>query len=285
MSRGVLLMALAISLFAVMNLTVKLLPNIPAVELVFFRSLISLLISWVTLKSKSIPVLGKTENRKFLLLRGLCGALALVMYFYTLQVMPLASAVTFMFLAPVFTAILGTIIIKENVAPWQWLFFGMAFCGILIIQGVDERITLHQAALGVGGALLSGLAYNFIKKVNTSEHPLVIVFYFPLVTLPLTGAYVAFHWVQPQGIEWAYLLLLGVLTQFAQYFMTMAYQADEISKVASVQYLGIIFALGIGYFVFGETFDRMTYVGMSVVLLGVLLNLWYKRRTVVKVLK
>ncbi len=122
------------------------------------------------------------------------------------------------------------------------------------------------------------MAYNVIRKLNTSENPLVIIFYFPLVTMPLTGAYSFFDWVAPEGIQWLYLLMVGVLTQIAQYFMTKAYQSEEVNKVASVSYIGIFYALIFGWVFFQETFNLQTYLGMAVVLVGVVLNLWYKRK-------
>ena len=73
---------------------------------------------------------------------------------------------------------------------------------------------------------------------------------------------------RPDGLQWLYLLLVGVLTQIAQYFMTRAYQTEEVNKVASVSYLGIFYALIFGWVFFSETFNLQTYLGMAVVLAG-----------------
>ena len=269
-------MLLATLIFTCMNVLVKLVPHIPAIEIIFFRSVISLVMSYAVLKSQEVPVFG--NNKKLLLMRGGTGALALVCYFITLQNIPLASAVTLQYLSPVFTTILGIFLVKEKVSPLQFLFFALAFVGVFVIKGIDPRVTNLYLLLGIGAGFFAGLAYNIIRKLNTTEHPLVIVFYFPLVTLPLTGMYVWMNWVQPQGIEWLYLGLIGVLTQFAQYFMTKAYQLEELNKVASLNYIGIIYALAFGYLVFEESFHPLSYLGMLLVLLGVLLNVWYKRK-------
>lgn len=271
-------MLLATLLFTCMNVLVKLVPHIPAVEIIFFRSVISLVMSYVALASQKVPVLGK--NKKLLLLRGATGALALVCYFITLQNIPLASAVTLQYLSPVFTAVLGIFLVKEKVKPMQFLFFGLAFAGVLLVKGFDPRVDTLYLLLGVGAGFFAGLAYNIIRKLNTTEHPLVIVFYFPLVTIPLTLWYVITNWVQPAGLEWVFLILIGILTQFAQYFMTKAYQLEELGKVASLNYIGIIYALGFGYLIFDETFHPITYLGMMLVLGGVILNIQYKRKVV-----
>lgn len=276
LSKGVLYMMLATFIFAVMNVLVKYLPNIPAIEIILFRSIVSFFMSGVTLKLRGIPLFGK--NKKVLLIRGLAGALALMMFFTTLQEIPLASAVTLMFLGPIFTALIGVWVVGEKVKPLQWLFFAMSFAGILMIKGFDPRVSPFMALLGVGAAFFSGVAYNMIRKLKTSEHPLVIIFYFPLVTLPIVGVYSALNWVQPQGIEWLLLIGVGVLTQVAQYFMTVSYQSEELSKVANINFIGIIYALGFGFFLFDETFNVLTYLGMAAVMMGVVLNVIYKNK-------
>jgi len=259
-----------------MNVGVKYVSHIPAVEIILFRSVVSFIMSGTVLKFKRINLFG--NNYKVLLIRGIAGATALIMFFITLQEIPLASAATLMFLSPIFTAILGIWIVNEKVNPIQWLFFLLSFGGIVIIQGFDLRISPLMALLGVGAAFFSGIAYNMIRKLKTSEHPLVIVFYFPLVTLPIAGIYSLMNWVMPSGIDWLILILIGVLTQVAQYFMTKSYQTEELSKVANLNFIGIIYALGFGYVFFEESFNFMTYIGMTLVITGVVLNVAFKAK-------
>lgn len=270
-------MLVATFLFTTMNVLVKAVPDIPAVEIVFFRSLISLILSYALLKRARVRVLG--NSRKWLVARGGVGAIALVLFFITLQNIPLASAVVIQFLSPIFTAIIGIFLVREPVRGWQWVFFLVAFAGILVVQGFDQRISMFYVVIGVIASACAGIAYNIIRKLGTSEHPLVVVFYFPLVTLPLTAIYcIAIDWKTPGGMEWLVLLGIGVLTQFAQLFMTKAYQAEKVSNVASLKYIGIIYALGYGFVFFGETFDMVTYSGMALVLAGVIGNVLYTQR-------
>ncbi|MGB3778844.1 MAG: DMT family transporter [Tunicatimonas sp.] len=275
LSKGVQYMLLATFLFSCMNVLVKFVPHIPAVEIVFFRCAISLVMSYAVLKSQGIYLWG--NNRRLLIARGLSGAVALVLYFILLQQIPLATAVTLQFLSPIVTAFLGVILLGERMRRWQWLFFLLSFGGMLVINGFDARISTVHLLMGLVAAVGSGLAYTIIRKLNQREHPLVIVLYFPLVTMPIVGLYSAFHWVMPQGWDWAFLLGIGTFTQFAQYFMTKAYQAEEVSKVANLKYLSIIYALSFGFIFFGETFNWMTYAGMTLVIAGVVLNVWYKQ--------
>ncbi len=271
-------MLLATFFFALMNTAVKFLGHLPAIEIALLRSLVSLVIAYGFVKYNGIRLPG--NNSKALLLRGFFGSSSLVLYFITLQHMPLATAVTLQYLSPIFTAIMGIFIVREPVKPVQWLFFALSFAGVLMVQGFDSRIEPTYAMLGIGSAFFAGLAYNMIRQLKLTEHPLVITFYFPLVSLPVTALLLStITWVQPQGTDWFVLIFIGLTAQIAQYFMTRSYQSDELSKVVSLKYIGIVYALALGYFFFGETFSLEAHAGMIVVLAGVILNIWYKHRT------
>lgn len=263
-------MLVATFTFSAMNVVVKMLPHIPAIEIILFRSLISLIISGIGLKMQKVSVWG--NNKPLLLARGIVGAAGLYLFFTLLQQIPLATASTLNYLAPIFTTILGIFILKEKIKPIQWLFFLLSFSGVLIVRGFDSRISITHLLLALSASAMMGLAYNIIRKLKFSEHPLVIIFYFPLVTLPIAGFISWFYWITPVGWDWFYLLLVGILTQVAQFFMTKAYQAEEVNKVAIVNYTGLVYALGFGFFIFGETFNLWTYIGMFVVVAGVVLN-------------
>ncbi len=269
-------MLLSTLFFSLMNVCVKMVAHIPAAEVILFRSVISLVISYAYLRRANVSVWG--NNKVWLVARGVAGASALILFFNTLQHIPLAKAATVQYMSHIFSAVLGLFIVKERVRPWQWFFFLLSFAGVLVIEGVETSVDTFYLWLGVLSSVFTGLAYAIVRKLNTQEHPLVIIFYFPLVALPAVGLYALFHWVQPEGWDWALLLLVGLLTQLGQYYMTMSYQSEEISKVASLNYIGIIYALFLGYALFGELFHAGVYVGMGLVLLGVVLNMRYKNR-------
>ncbi|KAA6433589.1 DMT family transporter [Rufibacter glacialis] len=269
-------MLLSTFFFAFMNVCVKFLSHLPPMEVVLFRSIISLVLTYTMIRRVKVSPWG---NRKpILLLRGLAGAFSLLMLYTTLQNIPLAGAVTIQYLAPIFTALLGVFIAKEKVAPWQWVFFLISFAGVLVIEGVDTRISLYYLLIGIGSAFLSGVAYTSVRKLSETEHPLVIVFYFPLVSLPLSVVFCLFDWVPVQGDDWLWLGLTGILTQLGQYFMTRAYQAEKLARVANLNYIGILYAVVLGMVFFDETFSLYAYLGIVLVLLGVALNMQYSRK-------
>ncbi len=103
-------MLLAGIFFAMMNVSVKFVPHIPAVEIIVFRSIFSLIFSFAVLKQLKVPVFG--NDKVGLIIRGVVGSISLILFFYTLQRIPLASAVTIQYLSPIFTTILGVFILK-----------------------------------------------------------------------------------------------------------------------------------------------------------------------------
>lgn len=264
--------------FSLMHLCVKALPHIPVFELVFFRSIISLIISYVALKRKNVPVFG--TNKKVLLARGMFGVTALTLFFITLQNIPLAGAVTIQYLSPVFTAIFAIWLLKEKMQNRQWLFFALAFLGVFLLKGFDISGEISYKFVGVGmvSACFSGLAYNCIRLLRKTEHPLVVVFYFPLVATPIMGVLSFFQWVSPQGTDWLYLLMLGGITQVAQIYMTKGIQSDVAGNIMTYKYVGVLFAFAYGYFFFGETYSLMSLFGIFLLLSGVILNIVFKYR-------
>ncbi|MBI1305492.1 MAG: EamA family transporter [Bacteroidetes bacterium] len=273
---GIRMMLMASLVFAGVNLCVKLVPRIPVFEIVFFRAMISFLLSFLILKRKKLPVFG--NNKKVLLLRGIFGTFALIFYFYTLHAMPLASAMVIHYLSPVFTATIAHFILKEKLQLRHVFFFLISFAGVFMMKGFDARLSWSDVTIGVLSALASGAAYNCIRWLKFTEDSNVIILYFPMVAFPITFILMmaSTGFIIPEWNELGLLLLIGVLTQIAQYFLTRAYQSESANKVAAVTNVGVVYALLIGYFVFAETFTINSLAGMALVMIGVLLNIFWK---------
>lgn len=268
---GLQAMFLSTLFFSGMNVCVKLLPRIPTHEIVFFRAL-GMFAICAALASARAHLSLRGVHHKDLILRGVFGSLGLVAYFYTLKHMGFASAVTLQYLNPIFSSVLAIVILRESVRWFQWLFFALSFVGVWWVKGFSGDIAPLYLLIGVGSAMFSGLAYNYVRKLRGRESPLVVIAYFAGITLLGVGPYTATHWVQPLGMEWVYLILVGVLTYVAQFLMTLAYQAERVAIVANLNYLGLVYALVLGYFVFGETVSWQAVVGMVLIVVGVILG-------------
>ena len=268
-------MLISVGCFAAVNLMVKFLPHLPATELVLFRSLITFLLSYTLLKRKKVNPWGR--DKKWLLIRGIAGTTALTMFFYTIQKMPLSAAVTVQYLSPFFTAFIAGLLLGERTRWVQWLFFVISFIGIVVVKGSSAQIPPVLLALGVISSMFSGLAYNSIRKLK-NEEPLVVVMYFPLVAFPIMVVFSFFNWVMPHGTDWILLIGIGLMTQFAQLYMTKSYQLSEVNTVAPLKYIGVLFALTWDILLFDFIPNAQMYVGILLVIGGVVLNLRFKHQ-------
>lgn len=262
--------------FAAANVLVKFLKDIPAMEIVMIRCLIVVAICFAGLRFAGEDWRG--NNRKILLLRGIFGTTALGLFFLTLQRIPLANAMTLQYLSPIFTAIIAIFILKETVKFRQWIFYILAFGGVLMIEKFDSRVSYLFLFIGVFSAFCSGVAYNFVRTLRGKEHPLTVVLHFQLVGVIVGFLFTIFDWKTPVGLDWFFLFLIGIFSHFGQVFLTNAFQKERAASVAIINYTGLIYALLIGWFVFGEVQTLQSLFGMFIVVGSVILSLVYSKR-------
>lgn len=223
------------------------------------------------IRQRNLPLFG--NNKKWLIIRGFTGMVALFLFFDTLKYIPMATATIIQYVSPIFTVLLATQMLGERVKKIQWFLFLNAFLGVVMIKGFDESVSMTYLIMGLLSALISGFAYNAIMKCRKTDHPLVVVFYFPLIATPLMGAAcLMISWETPIGWQWFWLLVMGVFTQIAQLYMTKALHADHSSRIMPFQYFGVIYALAIGMIFFNEYVPFMSLMGMLLVIAAVVVN-------------
>lgn len=244
-------------------------------EIVFFRCLTGTAFCFYGLYKAGAD--WKGSNHKQLVLRGVFGTTALYFFFVTVQNIPLASAMTIQYLSPIFTTIIAIFLLKENVKLRQWLFYAIAFSGVLFIERFDTRISFFFVFIGVVSAFCSGVAYNLVRSLREREHPLTVVLHFQLIGMIAGFFFTVFNWQTPRGWDWLWLFLVGLSSQFGQIFLTNALQKEKAASVAIVNYSGLIYGLLFGWFVFGEAQTLESIIGMSLVVCGVILSIFYGR--------
>ncbi len=283
-SPGVANMLLATFAFAVMNVFVKQLDRIPAMEIVFFRCLVSAAICFAGIARARVD--WKGNNNALLIARGTFGTLALFTFFVTVQNIPLATAVTIVYLSPIFTTLIGVFVLGEHVRKLQWLFYAIAFAGVLVIKGFDAAVPTLFLVTGVVSAICAGVAYNLVRRLKEQEHPLVVVLHFQLVGVIAGFVFTLLQWVAPANAwEWFCLLMCGLLTQVGQTCLTKALQSERLAQVSILNYTGLIYALAFGVFIFGEVYTTQTILGIGLVIAGVLLSVLYNERRPLEVIE
>lgn len=265
------------ALLAFVNVAVKKLDGLPTAEIIFARCFISLSLTVWQLRRTHEPVWGPPAARFNLWARGIFGAGSITLGFLALRVLPIGGAVTLSYLAPVVTAVAAIWLVDEPLRPWQWLFYGLAVAGVVLAKGTAGLLSAG-VLLGVGAAVSSGLSSVFLRRAGDKIAPLVPVFYFNLVPLAIASGWMLFDIKLPHGTDWAWLALAGVFTHVALWCVTQAFQEHEANYVAALDYLGLFYAIALGYFVFGDEVKPTVYPGIALVLLGVGLNAWYMSR-------
>lgn len=259
-----------------MNAIVKYLVKLPAYELVFFRSIGTLIFSTSFLLYYKIPILG--NKQKLLLSRAIFGVISMTLFFMSLKYLTMGTAVSLRYIAPIFAAIFAVYVLKEKIKPLQWLFFAIAFGGVLVLKGLDKEISLVGLVCIIIAAFFSGLVFVTITKIGKQDHPVVVVNYFMFVATLVGGILMLFNWVTPKGLEWLLLFLLGVFGYFGQLYMTKAFQSAKTNQVAPLKYIEVLFTVTIGLFWFNELYSLWSILGIFMIIGGLVLNALYKAK-------
>tara|TARA_B100001540_G_C15718762_1_gene602014 strand:- start:606 stop:1232 length:627 start_codon:yes stop_codon:yes gene_type:complete len=198
------------------------------------------------------------------------------MGFALIKNIPLGTAVMLIYLSPIFTALIAVYWLKERVRPIQWFYLLVCVFGVFVLKKGEISLTFEMLLLGVGASSIAGLAYNCVRVCRKTDHPLVVVFYFPLIGAPVAFVLIFLfqEWIWPTTFDWFLIIALGGFTQIAQIALTKALQGDKAANAMVLKYLGVIHAFFIGWFFFDEGITAISAFGVLIILLGIVLFSW-----------
>ena len=248
--------------------------RIPLAEVVLVRAGVSVALSAALLWQARVPPLG--NRRGLLMLRGTLGTAALICVYAAVVRLPMATATVLHYLYPPLTAALALLVLGERVGKTLGLAMGCGWLGVLVIAlpgpnpaGAADPVGL---VLALAGALLTALAYIAVRQLGRSEHPLVIVLYFPLMAIPLTLPAVLWAPVWPTGREALWLLGVGLFTQLGQIGLTQGLTKLPAARATALSYTQVLFAALWGWLFFGEGLNARTAIGAALVLAATALS-------------
>ena len=276
-NKAIFYMILSVIAFALMNAVVKYLTAFNVYQVVFFRSIGTLLFTVPLILKYKIPILG--SHKKLLFLRGFIGVISLTCFFESLNYLAVGTAVSLRYTSPIFAAIFSLIFLKEHIKPIQWFLFILAFIGVLIIKGFGVDVNTIGLLLVITSALFLGLIFVVIRKLGDKEHPLVIINYFMVMAFVFGGIMSINYWKSPTFKELLLLSSLGVFGYFGQLYMTKAFQLHETSVIAPLKYLEVIFMIVIGAIWFKEIYNLWTLLGIFLILSGLIYNIYIKKQS------
>jgi len=260
--------------------------GIPVLEIVAVRSIVSGIISYVDIKRKNIPLFG--HNKRLLIARGIVGSVALILVYYTVTTLPLAEATVLQYLHPVFTAVLALFFLKEIIQRSTIACIIISLLGLFVIiypnlaqSNLQINSAVHYPWLsivaGILGAFGSAVAYVIVKKLTKTDDSSVIIFYFPLIALPISMILLDSDFVMPSLAATGLLVLVGIFTQIGQVGLTKALHCADANKATAYAYVQVLFAVLIGWAYFSEVPVLTTIIGGGLIMLGALINVFWKR--------
>ncbi len=264
--------------FSLMSVCVKIIgEKIPVSELIFARATISLIITRILLLKKNIKPWG--YQKKLLLTRGLCGTVALYCIFKALTILPIATATVIQYIYPTFTVICGYFILKESIFKRILFSIILGWIGIIFVTQPEWETntnlteTLIAITIAILGALMTSLAYICVRKLSEKEHPLVIIYYFPLVSVPLSLPFIIKDFILPTGVDWIWIFGIGFFTQIGQLCITEGLRLLPAGQATSINYSQVIFSCIFGFFIFQEAITREVYIGALCVLISTIISM------------
>lgn len=261
-------MIAASALFACMGVCVKLGASLfSSAELVFYRGAIALAGLWGFVLLRRLTL--ATPHWRAHLWRGLTGSISLVLYFYAISVLPLATAVTLNYTSPLFLALILTVWAGERVRASLYLALALGLCGVVMLlrpSFAAEQWLGGLAALASGAG--AGMAYFNVRQLGRLGEPeWRTVFYFSLtatlVGLPWLLASPGLHALTGNGA----VLVLGVggFGALAQLAMTRAYKRGSTLVSASLAYSTVIFASLFGALIWGEVLAWPSWLAIGLI--------------------
>jgi len=281
--KGILYMLLGALISALNGALSKILADdMSAMEIVFFRNIIGVALILYALKHTPPTLSG--GKWYLLIVRGLFGFSAMILFFYTITTIPLGEAITLNKTSPLFVTILAFYLLNEKLSKRTVLALLIGFLGVVfIVKPVGMSIS-YEHFLGVLGGFFAAAAYTTIKKIKDIYDSRVIVLSFvgvgtlmpalffllaPYVTPPESLAFLFPTFTYPDRAEiWGLIVFMAFISTLSQWLLTKAYSASNLSVIGVISYTNIPFAIGFGWALGDAMPDTLTYIGIGLIILG-----------------
>jgi len=226
---------------------------------------------FIPLMIKNPRHLFKTQKLHLHLLRNINGLVAMMLWFYTITLIPLPEAVSFTFIVPIITTLAAMFFLKEKVHAKVWMALAIGFIGILIIirPGFHQFKIAYLLALGT--TILWSVSNILVKIMTNTDRPETIVAYMSFIMLILSIPFGLMHLAPLSFIDIFWLAMLGLFSNLSHMAMSTAYSKADLSVVQPFDFTRLIFVSIISYFAFGEIIDFWSGVGSLIIIAGTIL--------------
>lgn len=267
-TKGIVFIILSALGFALMSVFVRYAGDIPSIQKSFFRNLIALGVS-IVFVVKSPGKINMTKKAwPLLILRAVAGTAGIIANFYALDHLVIADASMLNKLSPFFVLIFSFLILNERLKPFQVAVVIGAFLGSLLVikpsfQGIDAGMMA-----GLFGGLCAGFAYTMVRKLGLLQvKATFIVMFFSGFSCVVTMPYVILNYAPMTKVQIASLLMAGLAATMGQFCITLAYKYAPAREISVYDYANIIFTALLGYLVFGQVSDLLSWLGYLIIIL------------------
>ncbi|MDW6021146.1 DMT family transporter [Mesorhizobium sp. BAC0120] len=290
---GILLKVASVAIFVGMSSCIKLAGDLPAGEIVFFRSFFAVIpvlavFAWRGQLRSALA----TSHPLSHIARGMVGVAAMGLSFFALTRLPLPEAITLNYAQPLLVVVFSVICLGETIHIYRWSAVIVGLIGVLIISW--PKLTLFstgagfsdQEAVGVVAALVSAavsaVAMILVRRLVRTEKSTTIVLWFSLTASAIALLTIPFGWKQPTIEQATLLIAAGFCGGIAQILMTEAYRHAEASTVAPFEYTSMILSIISGYLLFADLPTIHTLIGGTIVVGAGLFIVWRERQLGIK---
>lgn len=279
--RGIIYILLAAFSFACMNVCVRMSGEIPTIQKSFFRNAVAFLIAAVVLLRDGKGF--KPENPRnwpLFLARSFFGTVGILANFYAVDHLVLSDASMLNKMSPFFAVLASWLILKEKLSLSQGMVLAGAFVGmLLVVKPSFANANLIPALAGAAGGMCAGIAYTFVRALgNRKERGPLIVFVFSGFSCLAALPFILFRFCPMSLAQTLWLLGAGLCAAGGQFSVTAAYCHAPAREISVYDYSQVIFSAVLGFFIFGDVPDFMSFLGYGMILSMAVVNFWMKTK-------
>ena len=277
--KAIILIILSAFCFALMNMFVHLAGDLPAVQKSFFRNLIAFIIAVFAMIKDRVSL--KVDKKAYipLFLRSFIGTLGILCNFYALDRLDLADASILNKMSPFFVIIFSIIILKENITMPQLLFVLGALVGALfVVKPSFSNTSALPAFIALTGGICAGFAYTMVRLLGKQGvKGVIIVAVFSGFSCLFTLPFLIFNFTPMTFSQFIILICAGLSAAGGQFTITAAYTNAPAREVSVYDYTQIIFAAALGFLVFGQVPDLLSWIGYAIIVAMAIAMFFYNK--------
>ena len=299
-SQAILCLTAALVFLTISDSIIKWLsPHLPLHEITLFRSLFAMLVVFLFIHLEGGISTLKTRRPVLHFVRGSMLVLANMFFFLALAAMPLAETVSLFYTAPLFICIFSGPVLGEKVGISRWLIIFLGLLGVVVMLRPGSEVFRPISLLPILAALSYAAMTMMTRKLGMQEKAGALTFYIQLAFIVISSivglaigegnlnqgqfdnpamSFLLRAWRWPDTQEFQLLLLCGVIVAFGGYLISQAYRLGEASIVAPFEYASLPFALIVGYYIWGDWLDWISFTGSGLIICSGLLILYLENR-------